>query len=272
VQHGPSVGSAPPRSLRSCHSERRWGLVCIRRCPGSRRRCVGAPSQRRHDRRDPSIKSSDSQRHVQGRRPNFSLISSPRECLSPRSSLRLALPILAGAPRNAPTPAKAGLDSTSVTGHRSGVPLRLRLRPFVAGGDGLAPRSRPPMAIRRPGTTIRQDRSRSQAHRSRHRRPCRAPAGTDSFLHSRPVALRSAPTPARRPFPLDPKGDAQTPLGCRCSLSLHRSRIRSVRSLSPVGCLIVAPAPAGGRRRERLRPSAPQGIARFAALHLARRC
>ena len=47
--------------------------------------------------------------------------------------------------------------------------------------------------------------------------------------------------------------------GCRCSLSLHRSRICSEQSLSPVGCLIVAPAPAGGRRRERLRPSAPQG-------------
>jgi hypothetical protein len=81
-----------------------------------------------------------------------------------------------------------------------------------------------------------------------------------------------APAPARWPVPLDPGDDAQTPLGCRCSLSLHRSRIRSVRSLTPVGCLIVAPAPAGGRRRERLRPSAPQGIARCAALHLARRC
>jgi hypothetical protein len=108
---------------------------------------------------------------------------------SPQSSLRLDLPILAGTPRNAPTPARAGLVSTSGTGHRSGVPLRLRLRPLVAGGDGLAPRSRPPLAIRRPSTTIRQDRSRSQALRSRDRRPCRAPAGADSFLHSRPVAF-----------------------------------------------------------------------------------
>jgi hypothetical protein len=41
--------------------------------------------------------------------------------LSPRSSLRLVLPILAGTPRNAPTPAKAGLDSTSGTGQHSGV-------------------------------------------------------------------------------------------------------------------------------------------------------
>ncbi|HRE79400.1 MAG TPA: hypothetical protein PLN52_00055, partial [Opitutaceae bacterium] len=60
---------------------------------------------------------------------------------------------------------------------------------LVAGGDGLAQRSRPPLAIRRPSTTIRQDRSRSQALRSQHRRPCRAPAGADSFLHSRPVAF-----------------------------------------------------------------------------------
>jgi len=68
----------------------------------------------------------------------------------------------------------------------------------------LRPRSRPPLAIRRPSTTIRQDRSRSQALRSRHRRPCRAPARADSFLHSRPVAfaplphlraVRSRPTP-----------------------------------------------------------------------------
>jgi hypothetical protein len=117
----------------------------------------------------------------------------PGKRLSPRTSLRLALPILAGAPRNAPTPAKAGLVSASVIGHRSGVPLRLRLRPLVAGGDGLAPRSRPPLAIRRPSTTIRQDRSRSQALRSRHRRPCRAPAGADSFLHSRPVAFAPLP-------------------------------------------------------------------------------
>ena len=57
----------------------------------------------------------------------------------------------------------------------------------------LRPRSRPPLAIRRPSTTIRQDRSRSQAHRSRHRRPCRAPAGADSFLHSRPVAFAPLP-------------------------------------------------------------------------------
>ncbi len=57
----------------------------------------------------------------------------------------------------------------------------------------LRPRSRTPLAIRRPGTTIRQDRSRSQALRSRHRRPCRAPAGADSFLHSRPVAFAPLP-------------------------------------------------------------------------------
>jgi hypothetical protein len=100
------------------------------------------------------------------------------------------------------------------------------------------------------------------------------------------AALPPAPTPSSTPGlspslryhtcapsgPTRHRGDAQTPLGCRCSLSLHRSRIRSERSLSPVGCLIVAPAPAGGRRRERLCPSAPQGIARCAALHLAQRC
>jgi len=136
----------------------------------------------------------------------------------------------------------------------------------------LCPRSRPPLAIRRPSTTIRQDRSRSQALRSRHRRPCRAPADTDSFLHSRPVTF--APLPHLRAVRSrsTPSMTLRRRWGCRCSLSLHRSRIRSEHSLSPVGCLIVAPAPASGRRRERLRPSAPQGIARCAALHLARRC
>ena len=77
--------------------------------------------------------------------------------------------------------------------------------------------------------------------RSRHRRPCRATTCTDSFLHSRPSpALRSrafAPT-ALAPFKrvksdgLRPPrfGYAQSPLGFGCSLSLHRSRIRSEQS------------------------------------------
>jgi len=39
----------------------------------------------------------------------------------------------------------------------------------------------------------------------------------------------------------------------------------------PDGCLILAPAPAGGRAARAPSPSTPQGIARFAALHLARR-
>lgn len=100
---------------------------------------------------------------------------------------RCAASRLFAAKNAALTPTKAGLDSTSGTGHRFCIPLRLRLRPFVAGGDGLSPRSRPPLAIRRPDTTIRQNRSRSQALRSQPRLPCRAPAGADSFLHSRPV-------------------------------------------------------------------------------------
>ena len=97
-------------------------------------------------------------------------------------------------------------------------------------------RYRPSLAIRRPSTTIRQDRSLSQA-------PVATPAALPRYHLRRllpPLTacrLHSAPAPARRIRPLESKdevrsaglrpprfGYAQTPLGLRCSLSLRRSR------------------------------------------------
>jgi len=175
-------------------------------------------------------------------------------------------------PCNAPTPARGSLVSTSGIGPplRCSAPTsapaircgrrRLGSALTAASGDSSSEHDRSPGSLPVAGSPVATPAALPRSRRRRLLPPLPA------------CRLRSAPAPARWPVPLDPEGDAQTPLGCRCSLSLHRSRIRSERSLSPVGCLIVAPAPAGGRRRERLRPSAPQGIARCAALHLARRC
>lgn len=84
---------------------------------------------------------------------------------SPRASLRLALPILAGIPRNAPMPA-GGRNSPSShfrarhSGASAPIPSRVRsLRSETAWFT----RYRPSLAIRRPSATIRQDRSPSQA-------------------------------------------------------------------------------------------------------------
>jgi hypothetical protein len=99
------------------------------------------------------------------------------------------------------------------------------------------PRSRPPLAIRCPSATIRQDHSLSQA-------PVATPASLPRSHLRRllpPLTacrLHFAPAPARRTRPLEtigvddgylgcafPDGYAQTPLGLRCSLSSRRSRI-----------------------------------------------
>ena len=120
------------------------------------------------------------------------------KCRAPRASLRLALPILAGTPRNAPMPADAG----SFERERAGSPLR-RSRSDSGSGHSLRSetpwfqRSRTPLAIRRPSTTIRQDRSRSQALVA-------TPAALPRFHLRRllpPLTacrLHSAPAPARR--------------------------------------------------------------------------
>ena len=53
------------------------------------------------------------------------------------------------------------------------------------------------------------------------------------------------------------------------SLSLHRSHIRRVRSLSPVGCLILAPTPAGGPAA---RAPRPVRASRYCSLRCAPPC
>ena len=114
---------------------------------------------------------------------------------------------------------------------------------------------------------------------ARHRRLCRASTGTDS-------SFRSRPSPALRSRACAPTAFASLNVwhqpGCalRSLAALKRrwacgarsrgfARASAVSKATPWGCLIVAPAPAGGRRRARLRPSAPQGLARCAVLHLA---
>lgn len=127
----------------------------------------------------------------------------PGKRLSPRTSLRLALPIPAGTPRNAPTPADAG----GCQRERASSPLR---RSRSDSGSGLSlrsetaclPCSRTPLAIRCPSATIRQDCSLSPT-------PAATPA---SLPHSRlrrllpPLTacrLHFAPAPARRTRPLE---------------------------------------------------------------------
>lgn len=127
------------------------------------------------------------------------------------------------------------LFSTSGPGHRSGVPLRLRLRPLVAGGDGLA------SAL----TAAFGDSSSEHDHSPGSLPVAGSPVATPTALpRSRrrrllpplpACRLRSPPTPARRPVPLVSKGDAQTPLGCQGSLSLHRSRIPKCAKPFPCG-------------------------------------
>jgi len=173
------------------------------------------------------------------------------ERLSPRSSLRLALPILAGKPRNAPMPAHAGI----LRGRRPGPPLR-RLGsaarpPFAAGETAAVSALTPPPPIRRPGATIRRDRFPPQAADATPA-AYRAPPCADSPCASL-RSLRSTSRPPRRLRPFAKFGRSVA-AGLRGSLSLPRSRILSQRSLSPVGCLIIAPATAGGPAARAPRP------------------
>ena len=66
------------------------------------------------------------------------MLFGPGKGLSPRSSLRLALPILAGTPRNAPIRLSPVITARRSI-RRSGASLRFRLDPFVALRDALAP-------------------------------------------------------------------------------------------------------------------------------------
>jgi hypothetical protein len=137
---------------------------------------------------------------------------------------------------------------------------RRTLRPETPAVSALPP----PPPIRRPSATIRRDRFPPERGRDTGGLPCSDPGRLRPALPAcallHPHVLRAAP---------GVRGTAQAPLRLGRSLSLHRSRVRKVRSLTPVGCLIIAPA-SGGRScgAGASGPSTPQGIARCGALHL----
>ena len=136
----------------------------------------------------------------------------------------------------------------------SAVLVTFRLTAIATAGDGLVHALSPPPTDQRPSTLIHRDRLLRRL-RTRHRRlAALPPAPTPPSALGLPPALHCAPpsqplrsrlmreSPGLRPArccPLNRRG------AFGCSLSLRRSRIRSQRSLSPVGCLIIAPTPAG---------------------------
>ena|GEM_PF-7125731 len=130
----------------------------------------------------------------------FELISFPGKSLSPRSSPSLALPIPAGTPRNAPTPAAPEFSQRE----RPELPLR-RLgsaaRPTCAAVETAAVSAlTPPPPIRRPSATIRRDRFPPQAADATSA-AYRASTCADSTCA--PFrSLRSTSRPPRRPRPL----------------------------------------------------------------------
>lgn len=137
--------------------------------------------------------------------------------LSPRSSLRLALPILAGPPRNAPTPAKAGiLSAARCAGGSSGASLRSRVIVVAAKRRRLGSR-----ALRRLGRNM-----------------ARGPA---TFPPDRALRRLRDATPAARAFAA--LADSVSPLpDCRVgfTLPLRATRFACVNS---IGRARAAPEP-----------------------------
>ena len=192
-----------------------------------------------------------------------------REGFSPRASRSLALPIPAGTPRNAPTAAgarnsfRASLrvrrfgDSVTLTRHLSRCGTETARLPRSDAASDETSRAAP-----RPFPRI----APSAGCGTRHRRPALSHLSPTPFLRSLIAAwLHSAPS--RRP--LRSRQLDRSCAGCArarlfgtlkrrgafgCSLSLHRSHILSQRSLSPLGCLIIAPALAGGPAARAPRP------------------
>lgn len=144
-------------------------------------------------------------------------------------------------------PAAPEFSSASDHVHRSGAPASIPASVHSLRSEtAWFPRSRPPLAIRRPSATIRQDRFRSQT------RGCDTggltalpPSPTPPSAHGLSPALHSrncaAHVLARQ------LGFAQEPPGFWGSLSLPRSRIRSLRALFCCGlphtALRISPAP-----------------------------
>lgn len=147
--------------------------------------------------------------------------------LSPRSSLRLVLPHSSGGTPQRPDAGQGRLGwrervrpPLRCSAPTAAPATRCRRRRLgsaltAASGDSSSGHDHSPGSLPVAGSPVATPAALPRSRRRRLLPPLPA------------CRLRSAPTPARRPVPLDPGGDAQPPLGCRCSLSLHRSRIRS---------------------------------------------
>lgn len=164
--------------------------------------------------------------------------------LSPRASQSLAFPILAGTPRNAPTPAGAGILPAARCACSAPV---LRSAPAASwslrNGDGFGSRAfrRLGRNVARSPATFRPDRALRRL-RARHRRPARPLLSPTPSLRSRiaaSTALRTSTPPrfARVRCMARPRASPESvcvTLNRRgafgCSLSLRRSRILTQQS------------------------------------------
>ncbi|ACB77732.1 hypothetical protein Oter_4461 [Opitutus terrae PB90-1] len=228
-------------------------------------------------------------------RRNCATIAGGRDYLSqprPRPHLRLSLERLGrgdlcfaksrGASGEKPFPAG---ESASRPPHSSGAPPRNAPTPACAGIFRERTAATAAAALRfRSATAVRCGWRRLRPLRSRRLRRFVArarPFVGIAFLrklrtrHRRLTALQPAPTPPALPCG---RSAPRRVLRAGCarsivltlsrrealgrSLSLRRSRFGSQRSLSPVGCLMIARGVRlAALRRERLGPSAPQGRA-----------
>ena len=214
------------------------------------------------------------------RRPGLVVASDGREAGGPDRSVaqsnKIDRKLTAGCRRCRNFSSGRGCARSS--GTPAPVPARGRsLRSETARFTG----GRPALAVCRPGATHRQDRFPSQApvatprgrarcHRRRLLAPLPAVAST-SLPRLRVGRFRSGVKGGADGLRPKLRWGAQAPRGCRAR-SRCAARAIVISRARPVGCLRLAPAPAGGRRRGRLRPSTPQGIARGLRSTLRGRC
>ena len=194
-------------------------------------------------------------------------------------------PFLWGHPATPRCRLTPGFSSASGRVHRSGASAPIpTLGPFAAVGDGLV----------RALTAVSGDSSPERDHspgslsvagsgRDTGGLAALPPAPTPPSAHGLSPALRSRTCAANPPARIEGWGEVS---GAAPSAFWIRSDAAGLAVLAlvaplarfllakphPEGCLMIAPAPAGGRSARAPSPVPPQGIARFAALHLARRC
>ena len=185
------------------------------------------------------------------------MIFGPGKRLSPRSSLRLVLPILAGTPRNAPIRLSPVITARRSI-RRSGASLRFRLGPFVALRDALAPAltaasgDSSPERDHSPGSLPPQAALATPAALPRVRRRRLVASLASVRLHSA-SPLRDGRSGANRCRQYSglrlPTGSCRSG-AARAGGARSRCAARAIffeRSHTLRGCLMIAPAPAGGR-------------------------